>query len=354
MENNGILMQQYKVSVIVPVHNEEKYLKFCVDSIRKQTYKNIEIILVDDGSKDGSGWLCDECQKEDSRIKVIHKENGGLVSAWMTGLLASTTDWVSFIDADDYMEEHHINTLVTEQNSSSADIVVLEMKQVFLNHYKWLRFESDYGKYSGEKLNKELFPHILNVGGFEKRGIPVSRCSKLIRKRLLLDNLKYEYPEATYEEDLNIMFPCLIDASSISLIKSENSAYCYRVVNDSMLHGYDSKMIDSVEHVYPLLRQAICDKNKKGIFNEQINTELVTATVRCYTNELKNPAIDKVAFENITDLVYTVNYRDVVKTVSIDTFPIKFKFIAQQLRHMNRKDSYVIFKCARKYAKYIK
>ncbi len=90
-----------KISVIVPVYKVEKYLARCVDSIIDQTYKNLEIILVDDGSPDGCGAMCDEYAKKDERIKVIHKENGGLSSARNAGLDIATGDYIAFVDSDD-------------------------------------------------------------------------------------------------------------------------------------------------------------------------------------------------------------------------------------------------------------
>ena len=98
-------MEKDLISIIIPVYNVEKYLKECVDSVRKQTYKNLEIILIDDGSKDNSGKLCDELAKEDNRIKVIHKENGGLSDARNVGIENATGEYIQFIDSDDFVEK---------------------------------------------------------------------------------------------------------------------------------------------------------------------------------------------------------------------------------------------------------
>ncbi len=111
------------VSIIVPVYNVEGYLKRCVDSILSQTYSNIEIILIDDGSTDSSGQLCDEYQKKDNRIKVEHKQNGGLSSARNAGLDIATGDYIAFIDSDDWVEPNFIErlrTLLIETNSDMS------------------------------------------------------------------------------------------------------------------------------------------------------------------------------------------------------------------------------------------
>lgn len=104
-------MNNLLVSIIVPVYNVEKYLKKCVQSIINQTYKNLEIILVDDGSSDNSGKICDEFAQKDNRIKVIHKINGGQADARNKALDIMNGEWVSFVDSDDFIDKFHIENL---------------------------------------------------------------------------------------------------------------------------------------------------------------------------------------------------------------------------------------------------
>ena len=108
------------ISVVVPIYNVENYIKKCVDSILSQTYKNLEIILVDDGSPDRCGEICDKWTKKDNRIKVIHKENGGLSDARNSGIEIAKGDYLSFIDSDDYVNKDFIkilyNLLIEDKN----------------------------------------------------------------------------------------------------------------------------------------------------------------------------------------------------------------------------------------------
>lgn len=110
------------ISVIVPIYNVEKYLSKCIDSIINQTYKNLEIILVDDGSPDNCPKICDEYEKKDSRIKVIHKENGGLSDARNAGMKIAKGEYISFIDSDDFISENFINILYRNLSVSKCDI----------------------------------------------------------------------------------------------------------------------------------------------------------------------------------------------------------------------------------------
>ena len=115
------------VSVVVPVYNVQEYLEKCVDSILAQTYENMEIILVDDGSKDASGRICDTYAGKDNRIRVIHKENGGSNSARLAGARAATSDYICFVDSDDWIEPAMIGEMMEAAEREQADIVASGM-----------------------------------------------------------------------------------------------------------------------------------------------------------------------------------------------------------------------------------
>jgi len=137
------------ISIIVPVYNVEEYLEKCVDSIINQTYSNIEIILVDDGSKDNSGKMCDELQAKDSRIKVIHKENGGLSDARNAGLKIATGDYIGFVDSDDYIEEDMFETLYKLSKEHNSDISIVSFNEIYKGKIIGVRNSKKL-----EKLNK--------------------------------------------------------------------------------------------------------------------------------------------------------------------------------------------------------
>ena len=117
------MKEDIKVSIVVPVYNVEKYLNQCVDSVLAQTYKNIEVILVDDGATDASPAICDEYAEKDNRVKVVHKKNGGLSSARNSGIKVATGDYLMFIDSDDYWNADFVlRELIDKTLASDADI----------------------------------------------------------------------------------------------------------------------------------------------------------------------------------------------------------------------------------------
>ena len=119
--------EQPLISVIVPVYNVEKYLKKCVNSITSQTYENLEILLVDDGSTDSSGQICNEFEKNDARIKVIHKKNGGLSDARNAGLDRAKGQYYAFIDSDDYIQDNTIEIMLNAVKKNKSEIAICNM-----------------------------------------------------------------------------------------------------------------------------------------------------------------------------------------------------------------------------------
>ena len=116
-------MSQPLISVIVPIYKVEEYLDRCVESLINQTYKNLEIILVDDGSPDNCPQMCEAWAQKDSRIKVVHKENGGLSDARNAGFEVATGDIISFIDSDDWIEPEMFETMLSQMEKDDSDIV---------------------------------------------------------------------------------------------------------------------------------------------------------------------------------------------------------------------------------------
>lgn len=181
------------ISVIVPVYNVEKYLAKCIDSILKQTYSNLEIILVDDGSTDNSNKICKEYEKLDKRIRVIHKKNGGLSDARNYGLTFATGDYISFIDSDDYIEKNMYELLLNALKNNNGDMAVCG---------RWIEKEEEQLELY-TKDREEVWDSIQALKYYFKRiKIDPSACDKLFKKEIL-DNIVF--PIGKIHEDIFIM-----------------------------------------------------------------------------------------------------------------------------------------------------
>ena len=175
-------MNKFFISIVIPVFNVEEYLSACVNSVINQTYKDIEIILVDDGSTDNSGIMCDEFKEKDNRIKVIHKENGGLSSARNAGVERSTGDYVLFLDGDDYLRKDAVERLVGVLTDYPSDMIQFEYIEVD-NHEGDILQQTDctvMGEVFQAFTPKEFFYYL-----YQKGGVYASGCTKLYKAELI-------------------------------------------------------------------------------------------------------------------------------------------------------------------------
>ncbi len=249
-------MAEELISVIVPVYGAEAFLDKCVKSILNQTYQNLEIILVDDGSKDRSGQMCDEYSMQDSRIKVIHKENGGLMSAWMAGVGISTGSYLFFVDSDDWIEAPMISEMAVHISGGNEIICSNCLIEHTDGRLVPVYHGAAPGDYKGEELEKTIKENIL---GNENRIITMSRCMKLTKRNLIVDNLGYCDTRIRMAEDVNIMLPAMLDAERIVVM--EGAAYYHYYANDeSMTHYYDKTLSANMTYLSDAIDKIMKDK----------------------------------------------------------------------------------------------
>jgi len=228
-------------SIIVPVYNVEKYIKQCIESILSQDYDDYELILVDDGTKDSSGFICDEYAKIHNNVTVIHKENGGLSSARNAGLEAAKGEWIWFIDSDDYIEAHSLSKLAGIIKKEQADMYCFNARKV---------------TETGEEIQKLLFT-------YDYYGIDISRedkklkflceevliykvgweaCFRLYNKDVIKNNdLKFTDTKTVFAEDLDFYLRYLLHTGRIYFVC--DILYYYRQVGSSLVHSYDERSI---------------------------------------------------------------------------------------------------------------
>lgn len=224
-----------KISIIVPIYNVEAYLKKCIDSILNQTMENIEIILVDDGSKDKSGEICDEYKQKDDRIAVIHKKNGGLSSARNAGLKIATGELIGFIDSDDWIEPDYFHILYDGMMAYKADISVMHYTKV--TNYNEIEFITKK-KAGWVSFNRQNAMESFITGDF----IGYSACNKLYR-RTLFDGICY--PEGMLMEDKATTYKLIHKANSV--VVNESGKYHYYLRNDSIMQSqFNRKKFDSL------------------------------------------------------------------------------------------------------------
>ena len=256
-----------QISIVVPVYNVENYLSYCVESLRQQTYKNIEIILVDDGSTDSSGEICDQYAREDDRIKVLHIENGGLSNARNTGVKESSTDWIVFIDSDDYYDHRAIEYLVELRDKYRVDLVATPVIEV--RNYENSDFLGDFReKYSG-KLDRRTALEQMFYGNY----VGTHSGGKLYKKEILL---RFPYPNGMLYEDLALAYEHIAFCENIAV--SDLNLYKYYRRPGSIVNSkYSDRLLDFykamewnrsyIERDYPNDKEMRRALNVRYVFN---------------------------------------------------------------------------------------
>lgn len=235
------------VSVIVPIYNVENYLNKCIKSIVSQTYSNIEIILVDDGATDNCPGMCDNWAKKDDRIKVIHKNNGGLASARNAGMDIMSGDLFMFIDSDDYIDQDMIQCMVEGYKNNAVDVICCGIQKVFLDTDTIERDKYVPGTYK----QQEAIRHLLLWDGFVRS----YACGKLYRTKNYGDIRFLE--ELKYGEDTPFVYEVLKRSKRICQLPEIKYNYLQR--NDSLVgNTYSHKKLLTIKAA-----QIVSDKCKK-------------------------------------------------------------------------------------------
>ena len=312
----------YKISVIVPVYNKEDYLEQCIDSILSQTYRNLELLLVDDESTDGSGEICDEYLVRDKRVRVFHQKNGGPTAAVMTGLREAVGEYYTFIDSDDYVSSDMLQEMSACLAGQKGEIVccnhILEKQRETVPVIQPLA----PGVYEGAKLDKEIKEKLL---GQEERIIPMSRCMKLCEKSVFEGNEQYYDTRLRMGDDFNLIYPALLAAQRIVIMEGA-LFYHYRYVDDSIVHGYEPNHAQIIALWYQAILRIVRDKKVSG-GETKLDREYCYMMMYVMKNELRNPDSDYV------QKIQGIFMDDKVRQKLLDT-PISVKNKANALLYL--------------------
>jgi len=213
------------ISVVVPVYNVSAYLPSCIDSIIKQTYKNLEIILVDDGSTDISPQICDDYLNKDKRIKVIHQKNGGLSDARNSGINIATGDYITFIDSDDVVALDMIDYLYKLLIDNNADLSLCQMRKIDENG-KFIDNPLPVASCVVGNSPEECLKHYLKDLRFD-----TVACAKLYKTNMFS---KIRFPKGKFHEDVYTTYKIVAKCCKIAI--GEERKYLYRMRLDSIMH----------------------------------------------------------------------------------------------------------------------
>ncbi len=245
------------LSVVIPLYNVKDYLDRCVRSVCGQTYQNIEIILVDDGSTDGSEKMCDIYAEGDLRIKVVHKQNGGLVSARKAGLCQAAGTYVAYVDADDWIEKDMYEELISEMDHTDADFVSSGVIREYEGHSVMQREGILPGLYEKENKITHILKRMIETETFFKSNVIFAAWNKIYKRNFLMKWQNKVDNFVNVGEDIALLYPCLFHAEKIAVSGKCFYHYCMR---DQSIMG--SKRVDEFDR-YQILFHGLEEECKK-------------------------------------------------------------------------------------------
>lgn len=307
--------EKFLISIVIPIYNAEKYLEECLNSIKNQTYQNFEVIMVNDGSKDHSETICKRFLEDDSRFRYFDKENGGVSSARNVGLDNVEGDYITFIDADDWVDENHLELLITTVKKDHSDIVVSSYKQFNNIDIFYLRAYTIQEKYllNFEKMNRDdfltIFPKLMSANVCFNNAV-----AKLFRKELV-NNLRFD-TSIKYGEDLDFYFRLYLNVDSISYV--DEPTYIYRSHGDSTTSNFNQEHAEQELNIFKQMYEKIQEIGLPSIhyFNK------LKKLLELRMDFLENKVLLNEYFDFLKNIEKTVTYPSTLISVVIPIYNV--------------------------------
>lgn len=308
--------EKMKLSVIVPIYNVEKYLRRCIESIINQTYRDLEIILVNDGSPDSCGEICQEYAKKDNRIVYVEKENGGLVSAYTFGFNYVTSEYVTFVDSDDWIDLEMYECMMS-YIQKNYDLVVCSYFREGKNRSVKVNFGCDEGEVS---LNN--FYYCLN-----KHKISASRCIKIFNTKILSRVLNNLDKQVAFAEDLMVSLPVAKLSKKIYFL--DKPFYHYNFTDNSISNKIRLNLENDINKIYKVLKKYDFTSQEMNFINESM-VELYGR----YFNLLINSGLEKkVKLQNIERVMNMSEYQYLIQNCDWECYSRKQEKLKKQLKN---------------------
>lgn len=308
------------VSIVLPIYNVEKYLDRSITSVVNQTYKKLEIILVDDGSLDRCPQMCEEWAKKDSRIKVVHKENAGLGMARNTGIENAHGEYICFFDSDDYIASDTIKKVMLTASQTEADLILFGHYEVDRNNHENV-FVPNTGKkyYKGDEVQSVVLPAMISFDPYtgENANLGMSACMSAYRYSLIHRNeWRFVSERDLISEDVYSILCLMKDVQSVAVIPEAFYYYCEN--GTSLSHTYREDRYDQLKTFYIACmnkcnefgyNQDVKERFAHGHMNNVIAALKQIVTSGLPEEKMKEYIKDIVADEQLQQIVHGINIR---------------------------------------------
>lgn len=335
------------ISVIVPVYNVEKYLKKCVESIITQTYKDLEIIIVDDKSTDKSGILCDEMEKIDDRIKVIHKiKNEGLGYARNTALDIAKGEYVTFVDSDDYLDENAIEVMYNAIKEKQVDACICGFKRVSNDEkvLKVVRYEEE--EFKGRKEVDNLLVRLIGSAPNKKDAIRMSVWNCMYDMQIIKEhNIRFQTEKKFLSEDIFFDIEYYSYSTGVTILNS--ISYNYRFNIQSLTKTYKDNRFELSKKMYEKEKEVLTSKNLYENAKNRLSRQFFVYTRMCIRQEntkISNKTL-KEALKSIKEICNDRLLRKIIEEYPIGQLGKKQKIFLKLIQH---KKAFILYIASKK------
>lgn len=341
----------HKITIIIPVYNVEKYIRQCLDSVINQTYRNLEIIVVDDGSPDNCGAICDEYAMLDERIIVIHKENGGVSDARNCGLAHCTGDYVYIMDSDDYIEQTAIEVLYENAVQTGADVIIADHYSFFdqatqvMHAFFANEFYTDDRNVIDQIQNMVLHFTYAPENSIQKGGFGIGApWTKLVKTELIVKNeIKFDpYVKGIFDDGL-FALSVFQFAQSVSYI--QKSIYHYRLLQTSLIHKFTPNCMEVNKRIFQRIREFSENYQRGESFIKAYYARVIRRMMNIFKTYLFHEKFDKTRKEKYKEFIQIFkeyDYHNAIYAVELNSLSKKQAFIVVLAR---LKLYYIIFLC---------
>ncbi len=319
-----------KISVIIPICNVERYLYQCIDSVLEQTYENIEVLLVDDGSTDGCGAICDLYSKKDNRVKAIHKENGGAASAREYGMHAMTGEYVMFVDGDDWLDLETVEScLKVVRQYPNVDCVLYSYVKEYIDHASPMHVMDKSMHMEGRGIDARVYRRLFGLTSKElthpeKMETMGSCCMKLYTAKCAQKGRYFDLKEIGSSEDTLFNMYALYGIKEAVYL--DRCFYHYRKRDNTQTSKYRPDLRNQWGKLFRKMEGIIEEKQLGESYTEALSNRIALSITAIALNELSNKASSELSkVREIQSYLSDVNYRKHCLRVSIREMPLAWK-----------------------------
>ena len=332
----GISMETSKIdlSIIIPVYNAELYLRECIDSILNGEYKNFEIILVDDGSKDKSPQIVDEYAEKYPQIQGLHQANSGAIKARKFGISYAKGNYFGFVDSDDWVTPITYNMMMTAAKENNADIVTMAGIRVSGEHTHSFQDSLPAGIYDRTKIEDEVIPNMfMNHDLLGSKGFNPSQCLKIFRKEIVEQAYKAIPDDIIYGEDLIFTYSSLFISNKIVILPKNYIGYNYRLNPKSVSWKYKDNLFQKSMKIVNYLRNypSLVDNTK---YQSELDYTSCFFAINAFLNEylMENKSDFRIRKERIKEILENSEFQMASNRITLKEASFLNKIIVSLMR----------------------